>query len=348
MLIKSDKEFFAQLKIEDKSNLYLIMGNDEYLKNKCMHTLIKKVEPKTFVEFNTHYFDGQELLVNDVIDSIQTLPMASPTKMIVINDLDISKCVVSDFDQLLEAICTIQQETIIIIVVQNYEFDFKKAKAKKMYDCVDKQGTILHLNKNNAGDLTVEIQKLFEKKELKIDSKTAEFLARQCNSDMLFIVNEIDKLACYKTDLQVSKQDIINSCYILVQANIFDLPKMIVQSNYNDAIHLVGDLFCEKEPATVMLSMISSVFMDLYRAKLGKIQGLSAQEIATDFSYKNRSFLVGNALRDQTKFSASFLIESLKIVANADHALKSLTGLDDKIIIEQTITKIFLAYETTK
>lgn len=348
MLIKSEKDFFVQIKSENRIGLYLIMGNDEYLKNKCIHKLIKKVSPITFTEFNACYFDGQDLPIYDVIDSVQTLPMGSPTKMIVINDLDIAKCSAYDVDQLLETISTPSQECTLIITIQNYEFDFKKSKAKKIYECVDKQGIVLNLTKNNSRYLVGEIQKLFEKKELKIDAKTAEFLATYCENDMLFISNEIDKLACYKTDAIVTKQDVIESCYILVQANIFELPKMIVQSNYNAAIHLVGNLFYQKEPATVMVSTIAAVFMDLYRAKLGKIQGLFAQDIANDFLYKNRAFLVGNALRDQSKFSIAFLRECLKIVADADETLKSLSGADDKTIIEQTITKIFLAYETIK
>ncbi|MEG0230312.1 MAG: hypothetical protein RR640_06890, partial [Oscillospiraceae bacterium] len=77
MLIKSDKDFLSQLKIEDKNKMYLVMGSDEYLKNKCTNALIKKILPQSFVEFNAHYFDGQELVMDEVVNSIQTLPMCS-------------------------------------------------------------------------------------------------------------------------------------------------------------------------------------------------------------------------------------------------------------------------------
>ncbi|MEG0230311.1 MAG: hypothetical protein RR640_06885, partial [Oscillospiraceae bacterium] len=133
-------------------------------------------------------------------------------------------------------ITVVPEELKIIILIKTYEFDVKKAKTKKIYDCVDKQGIILYLNKNSGASLIGEIQKLFEKKGLKIDSKVAQFLANRCGSDMLLISNEVDKLACYKTVEVVTKEDIISICHIFIQANIFDLPKMIVQSNYNGAI----------------------------------------------------------------------------------------------------------------
>ena len=81
------------------------------------------------------------------------------------------------------------------------------------------------------------------------------------------------------------------------------------------------------------------------RIQSGEETGISAgvetSKAAADFGYKGREFAMRNAFRDCRKLPQQFLRRALEVLARADFELKS-SGNDEKIVLQKTITELFL------
>ena len=113
------------------SPIYLIFGDDSYLKNYYKDSLAKKASDGDPF-FNLQKFEG-DIDLQEVFDAVNQFPMMAERKSVVLSDFDFEHCSKTDFDRLLEIISNANDTTVLIICFDSIEFDAKKgAKEKKI------------------------------------------------------------------------------------------------------------------------------------------------------------------------------------------------------------------------
>lgn len=95
------------------------------------------------------------------------------------------------------------------------------------------------------------------------------------------------------------------------------------------------------EPVAV-LGALNASFIDLYRCKIAREQGLSAADVTGAFPYKGKEFRVRNAMRDADRFSRQRLAHCVFLLADTDYQLKS-SRSDAQILMQEAVTRLFLA-----
>ena len=159
---------------------------------------------------------------------------------------------------------------------------------------------------------------------------------------MMTLATELDKVCAYVGSGGISRGDVDAVVTAVIQARVYDLSKAISRGSFSRAMELIDQLLYLREPAAKVLTVLAGGFTDLYRGFAARQAGVPAAQAAADLGYaKNRAFVVRNAMSDSGDYSAPQLGQMLDLLARADLRLKS-TGANDRVILEQTVTQLFL------
>ncbi|MBQ3928977.1 MAG: DNA polymerase III subunit delta, partial [Clostridia bacterium] len=126
------------------------------------------------------------------------------------------------------------------------------------------------------------------------------------------------------------------------EARIFALSDCVVRNDFNAAYQQLHRLLEQNEKPEIILSVLSSAFIDMYRMKMASESGVTAAQVAADFKYGKREFLLRNAANNAKKYSAATLRNILNIILDTDIKLKS-TRASSRILLETLLSELMLA-----
>ena len=129
------------LQIEEeiaKNQLVLLSGEEKFLMEEIASTFAKRWVPQNLEDFNVVYIKG-EATEDRVIDALMTLPLMSPRKLVVIQDIEEftnGKNLSKDFFNNLEKI---QEGTVLLCLESKKALD----KRTKVYKSIQKHGKVV-------------------------------------------------------------------------------------------------------------------------------------------------------------------------------------------------------------
>ena len=216
-------------------------------------------------------------------------------------------------------------------------------KYAKFAQFCEKQGTLCICEKKNAITLGKSIQERAKRHGSEISRELAEQLASRCLCDSTLIHTELDKLlAC--ADGEPITQDMMDALVAaLPDADAFRLARAVTGGNGTAAFRMLRDLTAKAEDSKTilgLLSVLSTAFIDLYRAKLGQSAAKQTDRIAADFGYpKNREFAVRNAMRDCGPMTVPQLRTCIRILRETDKSCKS-SRTAPRLLLEQAVVRM--------
>ncbi len=147
MAIVNDKELVRQLKSEEYARAYYFYGKDILTVSQYSKRIADKMISKDNAEFNLHSFEGKSLDLNELDDAVNSLPVFSDRKCILINDLNAEELTASDLNYLIDIISNIPDGVTVIVYNTGINIipEGKKtptAKNKKIIDTIAKIGTV--------------------------------------------------------------------------------------------------------------------------------------------------------------------------------------------------------------
>jgi DNA polymerase-3 subunit delta len=335
-----------QLKIGRFKGIYVLYGEEDYLKSLYCNRIIKKAINKDFESFNLQKFDAYNFDIPHILAAINNMPLMSDFKCVLLKDVDINDLAAAEWKELLTSLKSLPSECIVIFLFNAVKLDVKKSdRAKALITLAQKNGVVAEIMRMTQGDLERAIGKMIAKNDCSISDKNLAYFLDTCGHDMNNLINEVEKLCAYAKNStftennEILKQHIDELSIKPISSSIFDLAKAIVNGNSEKGIQLLDELFYQNLEPVVILSALSGAFCDLYRAKAATEQGATQEDIETDFFYKGTEFRIKNALRDCRNIDMSFLKRSLDLLLEADEKLKS-TSTDNRIVLELLLTQM--------
>ncbi len=326
--------------------VYLIYGDDSYLKNYYKDTLAKKASDGDPF-FNLQKFEGDSQL-QDIFDAVNQFPMMAERKSVVVSDFDFHHSSKEDYDRFLQLISNANDTCVLIICFDTIEFDAKKGtKEKKILSAVEKaSGKCAEVNHRSITALVKMLSDGAKKRGCNFGEIVARYLIEVCGTDLSTLKNELDKLCAYVGSGDITKEIVEKISVKSVDASVYKYVEQILAGDISSAILLLDDMFFMRIDPMIILSVTASNYVDIYRAYTANIKGASKADIIADFKYpKNKDFLVGRAMQNLKKFNATKLRLSLQSLAEADKSLKSF-GAEPKTVLQQLTVK--LVYIITK
>ena len=337
----TEPELKQQFKTNEFSNVYLIYGEENYLKEYYVGRLKDKLVDEAFSDFNFHQYEGKSTAISDILQDADMIPMMGSNTFILVHDYPLDKSQ-KDIDALKEYFKDIPETAVIVFWYDSIELDTKKsAKWRSVETLFAKAGSAVRLDKRSESELAKLIVSSAKKRSCKITPDLARYMISVVGSDIQTLFSELEKICAFVGEGEITKKHIDELATKSLQARVYDLSKFILKGDSDNAYSVLSTLFAQKEEPISILAVISSCYVDMYRVKCAKAAGANEAELSDYFAYKGREFLIRNAARDCRTISINSLRGALDALADTDELMKS-TSIDKNILLEETVAKLLM------
>ena len=321
------KSLNEDLKTGQFKQIYLLYGEEGYLKRQYRDRFIKAMLPEGDTMNYAHY-EGKNINVREVIDLAETLPFFAQRRLIVFEDTGFFKSAGAELADYIKDM----PETTYFIFVEN-EVD----KRSKLYKAVKAKGHIVELTTQDEGTLERWIQGIVRREKKQISDSVILYFLNKVGTDMENIQRELEKVFCYALDRQeITREDIDAVCVTQITNHIFDMVNAVADKNQRRALDLYYDLLALKEPPMRILFLMIRQYRILFQVKGLSGQGYGKKEIASKAGL--HPFAAGKYMDQAKKFRMSELRAVMEDGADIEQRVK--TGLlTDNLAVELFIVK---------
>lgn len=345
MKLTEDK-LSASIKAGDFSRVYFIYGKEPFLISMYADRIIKKAVGDDANDFNLQRLDGcpdPDLLA----DYIDTLPVFSEVKVVVIKDFDPENKLSSDDKRYLDIVANVPDSAILLIYCINTAIDEKKARTKKFIAAVEKAGTVCSVELMKAPKIAELCVKKAAKSGIVMSYDDALALTERVGGSMSAASDETAKLMSYVGEGgTISRSDIDALVPKQLEAEVFDLADAINAGKRAEAYRIVDELFEQQINAVNIMNALAGTFLDMYCAKLAKNSGMNAQSAAQSFGYYGgKAWVFSNKIFPAAaRLGIAYLRETVSLLSETDIALKSVRT-SSRVLIDEAVTKLFICRE---
>ena len=321
------KSLNEDIKTGSFKQVYLLFGEEEYLKNQYKNRLHRAIlsEDDTM---NFSSFEGKGVDVRQIIDQAETLPFFADHRMILIEQSGFFK---NASPELAEYIPQIPAETILVFVENDVD------KRGKLYKAVQKKGRAVELGRQDEKTLQAWVLGMLKKEKRTITRDALTLFLEKSGNDMENIANELEKLLTYTHGKDaVEYADVEEICTVTTESRVFDMIRAVAEKKQKQALDLYYDLLSLKEPPMRILFLIARQFNQMMQVKDLRERGYGASEIASKAGIA--PFIVKKSLAQSAQFEMDELYRAVKDCVEAEEAVK--TGrLGDCLAVEMVIVK---------
>lgn len=321
------KNLNEDLKTGQFKQIYLLYGEEGYLKRQYRDRFIKAMLPEGDTMNYAHY-EGKNINVREVIDLAETLPFFAERRLIVFEDTGFFKSAGAELADYIKDM----PDTTYFIFVEN-EVD----KRSRLYKAVKAKGYIVELSTQDEGTLKRWIQGIVRREKKQIPDSVILYFLNKVGTDMENIQRELEKVFCYSLDRQeITKEDIDAVCVTQITNHIFDMVNAVADKNQRKALDLYYDLLALKEPPMRILFLMIRQYRILFQVKGLLGQGYGKKEIASKAGLHH--FAAGKYMEQAKRFRMSELRTVMEDGADIEQRVK--TGLlTDNLAVELFIVK---------
>lgn len=322
------KQINEDIKSGQLKQLYLLFGEEAYLRKQYKDKLMQVLSTEGDI-MNTHYYEGKDINIGQVIDLAETLPFLAERRVIFMENTGLFKSGGEQLATYLEK----PAPTVFFVFVEP-EVD----KRSKIFKIADKTGHAAEFKVQDAQTLVRWIAGILKNDNKKITGNNAEYFLEKTGTDMGNIRTELEKLICYCMDKDViEKEDIDAICTTRLSNHIFDMVSAIGEKRTEDALNLYYELLALKEQPMRILFLIARQCNMLLQAKQLSNKGFDKKKIGEKIGLP--PFIAGKYITQASQFTEKSLKAAVIKCVEAEEAVK--TGrLNDNMSVELLIMSV--------
>ena len=271
------KQLKADLKSGNFKPVYLLYGDEEFLKKSYKNQLMEAVAGED--SMNCTVFDGKEASKEEVMAMADTMPFFADRRFILVEESGWFK---KESKEMADYLDVMPRTTVLVFVEKELD------KRNRLYKQVVKHGYAAELKRQSQRELSRWVLGLLGREQIQITQPVLESFLNRTGDDMNRIRMELEKLIAYLGDRKVIREEDLEAvCSPQIVGKIFDMITALAQKNRKKALDLYYDLLALKEPAMRILYLIAKQYNQLLQIKellyetsdldmIGKKMGLSA------------------------------------------------------------------------
>ena len=313
--------------------VYLFYGKENYLKEDILKKFKKRLIDPAYRELNYKAFYGEKLSVNEVINDLETLPLMSKHKLVVIKEAEkISK---NDEAKLVDYFNQKRLKnnfsTLIII--------YKDSNPnKELIKAIKRVGIEANFSITDKAKLTLWIKSKFKQSNKKITQEALFYLQSIVSSDLGRLFNEIEKIDIYTKDQKIiEKEDVMITIGGSEAVNIFKVLDSIGDKDIKNAIDGLVKLNQGNLHHLSIFAMIYRQIKLILQTKLLLTNGFNFKEI--EKKLRLPYFVVGKIIKQSKKYTFKEICKSYELLNIADLEFKD-SRKEPKIILEELVMNI--------
>lgn len=300
-----------QLKENTYSNLYLLYGDEEYLKINYRDRLTSGILADTTKgNINYHLYRQQDATAEAIAEQALCLPFFADRQLLVVENSNLFKAASS----LADTLADIPDSTYIIFVENNVD------KRNNLFRLLKKSGTVSEINHKKDSELLTWIAMYLKHSDCLITMRAAKLILSKCGVDMYQLSNELEKLISYvgeKKQIDIAEVEAV--CTTTLSSRIFLMMDYIVSGKQAKALDLYRELLLTKEPPGKILSLLTKHISALTSIK--EMTRENDMDIAKKLSVP--SFTVKKYRAQASVFKKNELLACLTACVNTDFDIKT-------------------------
>ncbi len=292
--------------------IYLLYGEERYLRKQYTDRLYKAM-CSDGDSMNTHFFEGKDVPVGEIIDLAETLPFLAPHRIIFISNSGLFK---SGGEKMAEYLSAPNESTYFVFTENEVD------KRSKLYKTVQSKGYVAEFAIQDENTLKRWVAGILNKEGKKITESTVQLFLTKTGTDMENIRMELEKLICYCMDKDViTSEDVNTICTNRISNHIFDMINAIADKQTPKALQLYYDLLALREPPMRILFLIARQYNMLLQTKELKSRGYDNKAISSKIGVP--PFVAGKYVAQASRFKTSELRYAVKKCVEAEEAVKT-------------------------
>lgn len=318
------KRILAHIKEQNFQQLYLLYGEERYLKKQYTDKLKEALAGEDTM--NTHFYEGKDVPVGEIIDLAETMPFLAERRVIFLTDTGLFK---SGGEKMAEYLASPNPTTFFVFTESDVD------KRSKLFKTLSSNGCAVDFTAQDEATLTKWVGGIISREGKKVSERTVHFFLSKTGTDMQNIQMELEKLLSYCLDKEiVTEADVDTICTTRINDRIFDMMEAVARHQTDRALDLYYDLLALKVAPLHILSMITRQYNHLLLTKEMRFRGHSDREIASQLGVP--PFAVGKYASQASLYKTAELRAALTECAESDYRVK--TGqMTDRMSVELLI-----------
>ena len=305
------KQLNEDIKQGKLKQVYLLYGEERYLRRQYRERLQKALCGEDD-SMNTHFYEGRDVPVGEIIDLAETLPFLAERRVFFISDSGLFR---AGGEKMAEYLT--QPSETAFFVFNESEVD----KRSKLFKTVRSKGYAAEFAVQDERTLKRWAAGVLAKDSKRITESTVQLLLTKTGTDMDNIQTELEKLVCYCLDREViTDADVEAVCTTRISSHIFDMIDAIADKQPRKALELYYDLLSLKEPPMRILYLIARQCNLLLQAKELKASGHDDRTVSSRLGVP--PFIAGKCMKQAARFSAAALRRALQQCVESEEAVK--------------------------
>ena len=255
-----------------KSNIHLIYGNNEGLKEEIINNVYLKDFDGDILKYEEQEILNQE---DDFLSSLLNKSLFENNKLIIISRIT---------DKLIYIINKILDKQIadvkIVFKCSNLE---KKSKIRTMFE-KEKNLICTPVYEDNIGSLNYIIQNFLKKNQLNLSQEIKNILIERSNGDRINLWNELTKLK----NLSISKKkldtnDVIKLSNLTENYSVFELSDNYLAKNSKKVSHILNENNYSSEDCILIIRTLLSKSKRLLKIKSEMDNNSNIEQVISSF-----------------------------------------------------------------
>ena len=318
------QELKMALRDKNPGRLYFFYGEEVFLLHHYLDQLKKKTVDELTESFNYHKLNSETFDMQSFADAVENLPMMAERTMVQVDDVDIFKLSENDRNHMTELLADIPDYCTVVFTYITVEFKPDK-RLKKLWDAVDKNGTLVEFAQQSQKDLIAWITRHFAAYDKRISTDLCAYLIDLTGGMMTDLKSEIDKISAYSGAATIVKEDIDAVTEPVLDAVVFQMTDLLAAGNYGGALLKLQQLFKMQQEPIAILGAVGSHFRRLGTARTVLDSGRGSGDLMKLCGLSD--YPARKTMDAARRFSAAFCAKSAELVIETDYRMK--TSYDD-------------------
>ncbi len=316
-----------------KDLLFYIYGQENYLKEKVLQTLIKAMHIKVNDEFDFLTLYGDECQAETILEQVEMMPFLAEKRVLVVRDFEKIK---ADERKKLIPYLNDPAETSVLIIL-----DDKPDKKYAVYKTIlEKSISVQCKQPYSPVDLRVWLNDELKMRGLIFEGRATDLFINSIPLDYFTAFNELDKLALYiGTRKNITYEDVLSCVCKNKVYTIFELQNAIGKKDVTISLSILDNLLENDEAAVMMTTMLARFFTLIWKVNACRKNKIGDSEIMSYHLNEVHNFFRKDYMLFANKYPQPKLRKVFALLLKADADLKSL-NVKENILMEMLVYNI--------
>ncbi len=343
MALLEEDGFAKLLKTDLRDHLFLIFGDDGYLKDYYCGRLVDKTVDESMRLFNHHVYQDDETSLDDIFADADNLPMMAERTCLLVRNYPLDALKKDDLKAFEKRLLDVPETTVLIFFFNTEAVVYNPTKGSKWNAVVKlfiQHGQAVRLEHRSPAKIAAMLVKRAKDRGAEIALPEAQYFVECVGDDMQALLNEFNKLCAFSQGQPITKDMIDATATKSVEASVFDISAAIFSGDTDKAFATANELLRQKTELQSMLGALASAYADIYRYKVALNAGKGYSDFAEALGYKgNQSYRFNKIASFTRKSSIGSIRRAIDVLSEADVRSKS-TKADPQILMTETIAKL--------